>query len=431
MKTTEKLSGESLASNPDRRIFALLLIAAVAIVVLRRPDAILNPQFWAEDGRVFYADAYNKGILEPLLSPCGGYLDTFPRLIAAFSQLFPLSWAPLLFNLASLIVKVLPVGLILSSRFCELIPDVKTRLFLGFLYLALPNSWEINAGPLHGKTYLSLLTFMILSASPGSHPMWLLFDTGIILLSGLSGPFCIPLALLSAIFWLHRCDKRSLVFFILLGICAIIQGTVLMTGPGRPQRLLGATPKLFVEILATQVFLGAMLGYKGLLLVSQKVLELISHFSTLYNLFMIIFSILGFVSLIHTLLRVSLELRLFVLYALLLFVAALLFPLGKPNDPQWPLLLIPGVGGRHWFIPILAFVSVLVWLLRRSGLSKALAVGAFSIMIIGIILDWQHPAFTDFHFKEHAHRFESTPIGTQATIPINPPGWSMVLTKHL
>lgn len=35
--------------------------------------------------------------------------------------------------------------------------------------------WEVNAGPLHGKTYLSLLALMILSASPGSHLLSLFF----------------------------------------------------------------------------------------------------------------------------------------------------------------------------------------------------------------------------------------------------------------
>jgi hypothetical protein len=116
----------------------------------------------------------------------------------------------------------------------------------------------------------------------------------------------------------------------------------------------------------------------------------------------------------------------------MLFCAALLSPLGNKTDPQWPLMLIPGVGGRYWFIPMLAFISVLVWSLRRSSsrISKAFAALAFAIMIIGIILDWGHPAFKDLNFEEHAYRFESAPIGTQTTIPINPSGWSITLLKH-
>jgi hypothetical protein len=156
------------------------------------------------------------------------------------------------------------------------------------------------------------------------------------------------------------------------------------------------------------------------------------HFLTLYRLTLIVFAAVGLVALINALLKAPLELRLFILYALLLFGAALLSPIVNLTTPQWPLMLLPGVGGRYWFIPMLAFVSVLVWSFRRSSarLSKALAALAFAIMTIGIILDWRYPAFKDFHFDEHARRFESAPIGTQATIPINPPGWSLTLLRH-
>lgn len=414
---------EGLPIGPGRRLYFVVIVIALAIIVLRRPDAILIPQFWAEDGMVFYADAYNEGMIMPLLSPHGGYLDTFPRLVAAFSQLFPLSWAPLLFNLAALLLRVLPVGLILSSRFCELIPDWKTRLFLSFLYLNLPNSWEINAGIISGKTHLSVLAFMILSVSPSSHLLWLFFDTGIVLLSGLSGPFCIILTPLSALFLLDRRDMRSLALFVLIGICAVIQGIFLMTGDARPQRALGATPELFVKILTTQVFLGALVGQKGL--------ELLRH-ARLHNVVVIIVALLGHLALINALVKAPLPLRLFVLYGLFIFCAALLSPLVNLTDPQWPLLLLPGVGGRYWFIPMLAFISVLVWSLRGEGsfISRRLAAFALAVMVLGIVLDWRYPAFKDLNFREHASRFESSHRGTQASIPLNPSGWSIILIKH-
>jgi hypothetical protein len=419
-----KLRRESVTLNPDRRFYILVFVAAFAIIVLRRPDAILNPQFWAEDGMVFYADAYNKGIIIPLLSPQGGYLDTFPRLIAAFSQLFPLSWAPLMFNLAALVLRVLPVGLLLSSRFSKLIPDWKTRLFLSFLYLALPNSWEVNAGLVYAKFHFVLLAFMVLSAGRSSHPACNFFDAGVLLLSGLTGPFCIILTPIAIVFYFLRPDKRSFIFLVLIGICALIQGAFLLMDNSRPPGLLGATPELFFKILSVQVFLGTLIGQRGL--------HFILHLSTFYNVIVTVSGVLGLATVINALLRVPMELRLFILLAFLLFSAALFSPFINLTDPQWPLMLIPGVGGRYWFIPMLAFLSVLVWPLRGSSsrISKTLAALAFAIMIMGIIPDWRHPAFKDFNFKEHAYRFESAPIGTQATIPINPPGWTMTLIKH-
>jgi hypothetical protein len=417
--------GKGLLTYSDWRFYVLVFAAALIIIVLRRPDAILNPQFWAEDGAVFYADTYHKGIMIPLLSPHGGYLDVFPRLVAAFSQFFPLSWAPLLFNFLGLTVKALPVVWILSSRFRELIPDVKTRLFLAFLYLIIPNSWEVDAGSLHGKIYLSLLAFMVLCSSADGRLKASVIDTGILLLSGLSGPFCFILAPVSALFWFFRRNRRSFALFAVLCLCALIQAIVFLSAASsRPPRNLGASPYLFFKILGEQVFLGALIGQAGL--------EKLIRFPGLFNVTVMIFAAAGAAAYMYALLKAPLQLRLFILYASLLFCAALSSPLVNKTDPQWPLLLLPGVGGRYWFIPMLAFISVLVWLLRRasSRLSKVLATAAFAIMIMGIILDWRYPAFKDLDFKEHAYRFEAAPVGTRAMIPINPPGWSITLIRH-
>jgi hypothetical protein len=282
MKDDGKPEGESVTLNPGLRFYILVFVAAVAIIVLRRPDAILNPQFWAEDGARFYADAYNKGLIT-LISPQGGYLDTFPRLVAAFTQLFPLSWAPLIFNISAIITKILPVVFLVSSRFSALIPDLRIRVFFAFLYFNLPNSWEVNASLVSTKNHLALLSFMVLSAKPNGHPLWRLFDAGAILLSGLSGPYCIALIPISAFFCFLRRDRRSFELFMLLGVCTLIQGFSLI-GRTSSQLTLGATPELFIRILSTQVFLGSLIGQKGLSLIYN---------TGFCNLIVIVFAILG------------------------------------------------------------------------------------------------------------------------------------------
>jgi len=46
--STERRKKDSLWMNLDRRFPLLVFGAAIAVIVLRRPDAILNPQFWRE-----------------------------------------------------------------------------------------------------------------------------------------------------------------------------------------------------------------------------------------------------------------------------------------------------------------------------------------------------------------------------------------------
>src|SRR6476469_486413 len=97
---------------------ALLLsffIAALA-VISRRPDALLNPQFFAEDGNVWFAEAYNQGWGRALAITHTGYFQPLPRLGAALALVVPLQHAPLIMNIVGLVIQVAPAVFLLSTR---------------------------------------------------------------------------------------------------------------------------------------------------------------------------------------------------------------------------------------------------------------------------------------------------------------------------
>src|SRR5688500_19803875 len=72
------------------------LLGCAAILVWRRFDLVMNPQFWAEDSVIFFEQAYNAG-WSVLWRPYAGYLHTIPRLVAGVAgQLDPL-YAPGIF----------------------------------------------------------------------------------------------------------------------------------------------------------------------------------------------------------------------------------------------------------------------------------------------------------------------------------------------
>ncbi|MGA7937436.1 MAG: hypothetical protein WCA35_28050, partial [Kovacikia sp.] len=75
------------------RLHLLVFLIAFALLVLRQPGSVFNAQFWAEDGTIFYANAYNLGAIHSLFLPYAGYLCFVQRLVASFIQLFPLEWA--------------------------------------------------------------------------------------------------------------------------------------------------------------------------------------------------------------------------------------------------------------------------------------------------------------------------------------------------
>lgn len=124
---------------------ALPLTLSIVLLLIRRPDAVLHAQFFAEDATVFYSQAYHEGGFKALLVPHNGYFCLVQRLVAALSLFFPLQYAPLFSNVVALLVKVLPVALILSDRFEIKNAKAKVKYVLVLLYILIPCGAELHA----------------------------------------------------------------------------------------------------------------------------------------------------------------------------------------------------------------------------------------------------------------------------------------------
>src|SRR4051812_46805993 len=87
------------------RFFALL-VSIIAILVARKPDSFLHPQFFCEDAVVFYRDQLLQGA-QAIFTPYNGYLHLFPRLSAWFQSLLPAAAAPLASNALGVLFQAL------------------------------------------------------------------------------------------------------------------------------------------------------------------------------------------------------------------------------------------------------------------------------------------------------------------------------------
>lgn len=96
-----------ISVDPARRAWPFRLAAVYSGVFLllfaRRPDALLNAQFWAEDGPVFFHAALVDG-LRSFFEGYAGYIHVVPRLVALIALIFPFNLQPLVYNLASLLI---------------------------------------------------------------------------------------------------------------------------------------------------------------------------------------------------------------------------------------------------------------------------------------------------------------------------------------
>jgi hypothetical protein len=406
---------------------AAAFAVAIVITVLRRPDVITAPQFWAEDGRFWYQSAHNIGGLAPLLTPMNGYFQTFSRLVAALSQLVPLAFAPLFFNLAALAAKALPVAFAFTPRFRRVVPSLGAVVALSAAFLLLPNTHEVHANVTNAHTYLALLAFMTVMA-PAPRTAWgKAWDAAVFLLSGLSGPFVIfllPVALAAS----RRDGWRACAARLLpMAMAASVQLASLATASAgaRSQAALGATPLLLGKIAAVQVYLGTVLGSAG----TSNLSGILGTAD--FAVFLALAGFSGTAIIIRALLRGPRPLKLFIVFASLVFGAALLSPMASLKDAQWPLLAVPGSASRYWFFPMLAFLASAGWLAAsRRDPWRPLGLAVVALALAFLPWNFRFEPWPDREFIARAAAYERLAPGQHTVIPIMPPGWTMELVKR-
>lgn len=405
--------------------FFFSLLIALFILFLRQPSALLQPQFWAEDGRVWYSDAYNIG-WKSLFIPQDGYFQTISRLVALLTQIFPFRLGPLVFNSAALFIQALPAVFILSKRFNKLAPKFWVRTLFAIYYLLLPNTGEIHGNLTNSQWFLSLLACLVLIAEAPGSLFQKIFDTIVLLLSGLSGPFVIflfPVAFL--MYWKNQTGWKPKLFLIVLSCAAIQFISLIFLSLGSrlylsPKIIWGLLP----DILVHQVFLGSILGQNGYLWVLKQ--------SWSEALFVLVnLSALGLI--VRCAFKATFEQKLFLFFAMLILISSLLNPTTVVSPEEaWKVLSINLAGIRYWLIPMLAFISVLFFNAGKSSpiIIRSMALLFLSLGIVGIIADFQHHRLPDKAFAKYVEVFNSAPNGKKVIIPINPQAFYLRLIKH-
>jgi hypothetical protein len=234
-------------------LLLLSLLAGLGVLVARRPDAILRPQFWAEGGPIFYAPTYFHDAPTLIVAPYAGYLHLAPRLVAEAERWVPPYHAPQLGALISLAVVVLLAALLASERLANVLPARWMRIALAGLLIATPSAYEILGVEVNLQVYLAVYLVALAIARPSTGWVGRLADGIGAILAGLSGPFSI---LLAPLFWLRRGWLALIVT-----ACATNQTAAILLAPQRPITLASAGDVLDVVLLRiNSAVLGSTVG---------------------------------------------------------------------------------------------------------------------------------------------------------------------------
>ena len=145
--------------------------------------------FWAQDGSVYFANAYNDGWLAPLFRPYGGYLQLVPRLVADIATIPPLRFAPLLIVWVALLIRAAIPAFIFSSRFNWI--DWRGKIAIVAFFLLMPNLAEVHANLTNTQWYLGIYLLAVILADPPRTRAWVVHDWAVLVAAGLTGPMII------------------------------------------------------------------------------------------------------------------------------------------------------------------------------------------------------------------------------------------------
>jgi hypothetical protein len=396
-------------------VFGLVMVALFS----RCPSMFTHAQLYAEDGAVWYAQAYNNGWLHSLIVPQAGYLQTLPRLGAGLALLFPLRYAPLVMAITGMLIQSLPATILLSAR-CRNWAPLTTRVLLAAIYIGVPNSREVHIVLTNTQWHLALAEALLAFASTPRSWSGRLFDVVIFLVGGFSGPFCIVLAPLVLVFWWVRRQRWSLVIFAVMSVGVFTQIVLLTHTTARIQGALGAKLETFLRMVGGNIVASAMFGGHSFAVMVPTTLLVLTALGGL-SVYLYCFGI------------AHLELKLFLVYCAALLAASLHNPLvtvGRAEEPLWDSLVrIPSC--RYWYFPTLAFMWGAVWcaLYGRARLFKLAGTCIVLLMSIGIGGDWVYRRYPDKKFPVYVQQMQNAKPGAHVIIPIVPTGWHMDLVK--
>jgi len=421
---------EAAIENPERVAGlepwqqVLFFLAACAILVTRRWDALSHAQFYAEDGRVFFADAYNRGWFRPVFDSYVSYLHFFPRICSGLALLLPFSRVPLFFSSISLVCSALTANIILSSRSDGWGP-LRMRALLAAALVALPNCREVSWGLAETNFWLAIIAVLLLIAQPPRSGLGKTIGLVFFTIFGLTGPFCIfllPFAVYQS--WRNRSWYGWLSLTVLTVTSLVQAWAMLILDPkGRGLQTLAATPVTFLRLIGGQVVLGALVGSNILAKLKSPTAEVVLS----------CFALGGIGLMLYCFRRASTPMRIFLLYTAILLAACLISPLemDRPKLAVWEgLATVPGQ--RYWFFPTMAFVWSLVWLAwngRGAVRTTSRLLLAFMLMV-GVVRDWEIPKLYESHFAQSVEQFNAAAPGTVLTLPEGCPGWTMRIVKH-
>jgi len=401
------------------------------ILWLRRPDSLLNAQFWAEDGAVFFQQQFLDGFWKSLPSAYSGYLHAVPRIVAAFACLLPIRWVPLCFNATSLLIAAVSCSSFFLKCYRPLMRSDALRAACCLTAAAaVPAGQELIATVCNLQWYLAILSLLLIVAVHGNR-LNKFAECALALvqvLIALTAPS--TLSYLPFLLWQLKSKPGLLKVRPAIHASALLlQAAVIRHNPVKPFLQVNL---LFLATLSSGITRCVLKPMFGPAFLDRGIFSLLT--------IMLWVLIIGVILSTVLCLKADRHQARWLLPAAYVAVASLLMVLSARGIAK-DFLQVEGIqhslGERYFFVPTCMFIfclgSALECLLAKTVGSR-IALAIFVLCFgIGTLKNFAVRPFADYRWSESAAKIERWNRDRQASgsisVPINPE-WFIILTPE-
>jgi hypothetical protein len=187
---------------------------------------------------------------------------------------------------------------------------------------------------------------------------------------------------------------------------------------------------MFIKLITGQIYVASLIGQKGYSLFLNYLHGLHNYIS---NLIIIFIFIVGSAITIFSFLKGRKELKVFIIFCLTTFAFSLIRPMVPSNEAlsQWQIMAMPGSATRYYFLPMIAFLISVIFLINKKNILPIRLVGLFilTIFVLGLQFEFFYAPWTNYNYKNQIKELQYKHAGEYMEIQIIPGQYKIKLYK--